>query len=132
MMTKAISETGWNFDNSYARLPQSFFTSLDLNPVHTPKLVILNKPLAVSLGLNAEELQSADGIEVLAGNRIPEGGMALAQAYAGHQFGQLNMLGDGRALLLGEQITPGDERVDIQLRVQAGPLIPAAETEEQH
>ncbi|SFC85855.1 Uncharacterized conserved protein YdiU, UPF0061 family [Bacillus sp. OV322] len=115
-MKKEISETGWNFDNSYARLPESFFTNIELNPVRSPELVILNKPLAVSLGLNALELQSEDGVEVLAGNRIPEGGMALAQAYAGHQFGQLNMLGDGRALLLGEQITPGDERADIQLK----------------
>ncbi|WP_026576226.1 protein adenylyltransferase SelO [Bacillus sp. UNC438CL73TsuS30] len=110
------NETGWNFDNSYARLPESFFTGQNLNPVRSPNLIILNGPLAKSLGLNVERLQSEDGIAVLAGNRIPEGGSPLAQAYAGHQFGHFTMLGDGRALLLGEQLTPQGERYDIQLK----------------
>ncbi|MFF2754391.1 YdiU family protein [Psychrobacillus sp. NPDC058041] len=109
-------ETGWNFDNSYARLPDPFFTSLDLNPVHAPKLVMFNDKLATSLGLNIEALQSDDGVAVLAGNEIPEGASPLAQAYAGHQFGHFNMLGDGRTILLGEQITPTNERFDIQLK----------------
>ncbi|KPC77892.1 hypothetical protein ADL26_01440 [Thermoactinomyces vulgaris] len=107
---------GWNFDNSYTRLPQSFFTLHEPTPVRSPKLVILNEQLATSLGLEIEALQSEDGVAVLAGNRIPEGAMPLAQAYAGHQFGHFTMLGDGRALLLGEQITPEGERVDIQLK----------------
>ena len=113
---KAIIETGWNLDNSYARLPKSFFTSLNPTPVRSPKLIILNDPLATSLGLNVQALQSNDGVAVLAGNQIPEGALPLAQAYAGHQFGHFTMLGDGRALLLGEQITPLGERVDIQLK----------------
>lgn len=112
----AIIETGWNLDNSYARLPELFFSRLNPIPVHSPKLVILNYPLATSLGLNVQALQSEDGVAVLAGNRIPEGASPLAQAYAGHQFGHFTMLGDGRALLLGEQITPEGERVDIQLK----------------
>lgn len=118
MMTKekAIIETGWNLDNSYARLPELFFTILTPTPVRSPKLIILNHPLAESLGLNGEELQSDEGVAVLAGNRIPEGAIPLAQAYAGHQFGYFTMLGDGRALLLGEQVTPMGERVDIQLK----------------
>ena len=113
---KAIIETGWNLDNSYARLPKSFFTSLNPTPVRSPKLIILNDPLATSLGLNVQALQSKDGVAVLAGNQIPEGALPLAQAYAGHQFGHFTMLGDGRAMLLGEQITPLGERVDIQLK----------------
>ena len=113
---KAITETGWNFDNSYARLPESFFSRLNPTPVRLPKLIILNHPLATSLGLNAQALQSNDNVAVLAGNRIPEGALPLAQAYAGHQFGHFTMLGDGRALLLGEQITSLGERVDIQLK----------------
>ena len=113
---KEIIETGWNLDNSYARLPKSFFTSLNPIPVRSPKLIILNYPLATSLGLNVQALQSNDGVAVLAGNQIPEGALPLAQAYAGHQFGHFTMLGDGRALLLGEQITPLGERVDIQLK----------------
>jgi uncharacterized protein YdiU (UPF0061 family) len=112
----AIIETGWNFENSYARLPESFFTRLNPTPVGSPKLIILNHPLAASLGLNVQALQSSDGEAVLAGNRIPEGALPLAQAYAGHQFGHFTMLGDGRALLIGEQITPSGERFDIQLK----------------
>ncbi|BCG59307.1 protein adenylyltransferase SelO [Paenibacillus sp. URB8-2] len=113
---KAIIETGWNFDNSYARLPELFFTRQDPNPVRLPKLVILNEPLAASLGLNVQALQSDNSVAVFAGNRIPEGAVPLAQAYAGHQFGHFTMLGDGRALLLGEQITPRSDRFDIQLK----------------
>jgi uncharacterized protein YdiU (UPF0061 family) len=108
--------TGWNFENSYAGLPSTFFSRQGPTPVDSPKLIILNHPLATSLGLNVEGLQSEDGLAVLAGNRIPEGASPLAQAYAAHQFGRFTMLGDGRALLLGEQVTPSGERVDIQLK----------------
>ncbi|KAF6562605.1 YdiU family protein [Paenibacillus sp. EKM202P] len=107
---------GWNFDNSYSRLPESMFTKLNPNPVRSPKLIILNHPLAVSLGLNENALQRDDAVAMLAGNQVPEGATPLAQAYAGHQFGHFNMLGDGRALLLGEQITLLGKRVDIQLK----------------
>ncbi|WP_078414838.1 protein adenylyltransferase SelO [Priestia abyssalis] len=112
-MTK---ELGWNLDNSYARLPKAFFTDQHPHPVQSPKLVIFNDALAASLGLNGEALKSEDGVEVFAGNRIPEGASPLAQAYAGHQFGYFNMLGDGRAVLLGEQMTPSGDRFDIQLK----------------
>lgn len=115
-MTKEKEKIGWNFDNSYARLPESFFSRLTATPVRSPKLIILNDPLATSLGLNVEALRSEDGVAVLAGNRVPEGASPLAQAYAGHQFGHFTMLGDGRALLIGEQITPSGERFDIQLK----------------
>jgi serine/tyrosine/threonine adenylyltransferase len=111
-----MSKTGWNLKNSYKRLPESFYTNLELNPVEAPELVILNSELAEELGLNKEALQSEEGIHILAGNEVPEGGSPLAQAYAGHQFGHFNMLGDGRAILLGEQITPSNERYDIQLK----------------
>ncbi|MFZ5944809.1 MAG: protein adenylyltransferase SelO [Bacillota bacterium] len=109
-------ETGWNLDNSYGRLPELFFFRLKPTPVASPKLVILNNPLAESLGLSAEALQSNESVAMLAGNRIPPGSKPLAQAYAGHQFGHFTMLGDGRALLLGEQLTPSGERFDIQLK----------------
>ena len=111
-----IVEKGWNFDNSYARLPETFFTKVDPNPVRAPKLIILNDSLATTLGLNVDALKSEEGIAVFAGNEIPEGALPLAQAYAGHQFGHFTMLGDGRAMLIGEQITPLGERFDIQLK----------------
>lgn len=107
---------GWNFDNSYANLPKAFYSIISPNPVRSPKLVFLNNPLSISLGLDIETLKGEDGIAVLAGNRIPEGALPLAQAYAGHQFGHFTMLGDGRAMLIGEQITPFGERFDIQLK----------------
>ncbi len=110
------TEVGWNLDNSFSRLPKSFFTVLKPTPVRSPKLIILNHPLSKALGLNIEALKSDDGVSVLAGNQIPEGAFPLAQAYAGHQFGYFNMLGDGRAILLGEQETPLGERLDIQLK----------------
>lgn len=113
---KEIKDIGWKLDNSYACLPEFFYSSLNPTPVRSPKLIILNDPLATSLGLNVQELKSEDGVAVLAGNRIPEGASPLAQAYAGHQFGHFNMLGDGRAVLLGEQINPLGERIDIQLK----------------
>ena len=114
-MTKS-KEIGWNLDNSYADLPKTFFSTIKPTPVHSPNLIILNEPLATSLKLNVQALQSEDGVAVLAGNQIPEGASPLAQAYAGHQFGHFTMLGDGRAILLGEQVTPLGERVDIQLK----------------
>lgn len=109
-------ETGLNLDNSYAHLPEIFFTRQSPSQVPLPRLVVLNYPLITSLGLNAKRLKSADGVDVLAGNKIPEGATPLAQAYAGHQFGHFTMLGDGRALLIGEHITPLGERFDIQLK----------------
>lgn len=107
---------GWDFDNSYARLPDVFYSKMTLNPVSSPSLVKLNHDLAKELGLNSEQLQRPEVIQVLSGNEIPEGGFPLAQAYAGHQFGHPTMLGDGRAMLIGEQITPSGERFDIQLK----------------
>lgn len=113
---QTLIKTGWNLENSYSRLPKRFYSALKPTPVRSPKLVVLNYPLAESLGLNPLALESDDGVAVFAGNRIPEGSLPLAQAYAGHQFGHFTMLGDGRALLLGEQITPQGKLYDIQLK----------------
>lgn len=113
---KSVLDIGWNFDNSYAELPDLFFTKQNPVPVRAPKMVVFNEQLASSMGLNAEALQSDEGAAVLAGNQIPDGAAPLAKAYAGHQFGYLTMLGDGRAILLGEQITPQGERMDVELK----------------
>ena len=109
------------FDNSYARLPQGFFTRTAPTPVRDPQLVALNRPLAERLGLDADWLASPPGIAMLAGNALPEGAEPIAQAYAGHQFGGfVPQLGDGRAVLLGEVVAPDGARFDIQLK-GAGP-----------
>jgi uncharacterized protein YdiU (UPF0061 family) len=105
------------FDNSYASLPDQFHARLDPTPVAAPRLVRVNAGLAAQLGLDAEALASPEGVEVLAGNRVPEGAAPLAAAYAGHQFGHFTpRLGDGRAILLGEIVAPDGNRRDIQLK----------------
>lgn len=107
---------GWKFDNSYLKLPQILYTTILPTRVTSPKLVLFNEDLALSLGLHSDGLNSALGAEVFSGNRIPEGGQPIAQAYAGHQFGSFTILGDGRAILLGEQIALDGKRFDIQLK----------------
>ncbi len=105
------------FDNSYARLPERFFTAMAPTPVAAPELVALNSPLADELGLDADALASEDGVAMLAGNLVPDAAHPLAQVYAGHQFGGWSpRLGDGRAILLGEVVAPGGARFDIQLK----------------
>ncbi|WP_033540979.1 protein adenylyltransferase SelO [Planococcus sp. CAU13] len=114
--TTNIPAVGWNFDNSYARLPEKFFTKTTPEPARTPELILFNEELAESLGLDAKTLQSETGANILSGSQIPVGAEPIAQAYAGHQFGGFTMLGDGRAVLLGEQLTPDGQRFDIQLK----------------
>ena len=105
------------FDNSYARLPGRFYTRLSPTPVAKPALIAVNARLARELGIDPDALASAEGVEVLAGNRVPQGADPLATAYAGHQFGGwVPQLGDGRAILLGEVIDTKGLRRDIQLK----------------
>ncbi|SDJ79170.1 protein adenylyltransferase SelO [Sediminibacillus albus] len=107
---------GWNFDNSYARLPERFFEIAQPTEVSSPKTVLYNQQVAEDLGLVVKTLRTEEGTAIFAGNKIPEGAHPIAQAYAGHQFGNFTMLGDGRAVLLGEQVTPDGTRKDIQLK----------------
>ncbi|MBU3736937.1 MAG: hypothetical protein FGM62_08180, partial [Methylobacterium sp.] len=107
---------GWNFDHSYATLPGIFFRKIPPEKTPAPTLVILNHRLAEQLGLDPGALAGEHGSTLFSGNRLPDGADPIAQAYAGHQFGHFTLLGDGRALLLGEQITPAGQRVDIQLK----------------
>jgi uncharacterized protein YdiU (UPF0061 family) len=110
------ADLGWNFDNSYTRLPEGLFSRVGPTAVKDPGLVLFNSALAEQLGLRAEGIDHAALAQVLAGNALPAGSEPLAQAYAGHQFGHFTMLGDGRAVLLGEQLTPDGRRYDIQLK----------------
>ena len=111
-----FSDAGWCFDNTYARLPSAFHTRVETSAVREPSLLVFNRALAESMGLNALRLDSAEGAAVFSGNAIPEGAEPIAQAYAGHQFGHFNMLGDGRAILLGEHLCPDGTRWDVQLK----------------
>lgn len=117
---------GWNFNPTYTTLPKSFFRRIAPVPVAAPKLVLLNDDLAVELGLDPDVLRGDSGsvegghesnaVYMFAGNQVPEGTEPLAMAYAGHQFGGFTMLGDGRAVLLGEHVTPTGDRFDVQLK----------------
>ena len=105
------------FQNTYAALPAGFFARVAPTPVASPRLIKLNRPLAIHLGLDPDRLSSPEGAEILAGKRIPDGADPIAMAYAGHQFGHfVPQLGDGRAILLGEVIDADGVRRDIQLK----------------
>ena len=107
---------GWCFDNTYSRLPDIMLTRISPVPVKLPKLVILNYELSKELGLNFSNMSNEDLATLFSGNFLPEGSESIAQAYAGHQFGHFTMLGDGRAILIGEHISKKKERFDIQFK----------------
>jgi uncharacterized protein YdiU (UPF0061 family) len=107
---------GWHFDNTYSKLSKTFREEIKPTPVHDPKLVILNNKLAQDLNLNFSKLDNKDLAKLFSGNSLPEHTNTIAQAYAGHQFGHFTMLGDGRAVLLGEHIVNKNNRFDIQFK----------------
>ncbi len=107
---------GWHFDNTYSKLSNSFKENIKPTPVHDPELVILNGELASTLNLDFSKTDKKKLAEIFSGNFIPEETNTIAQAYAGHQFGHFTMLGDGRAVLLGEHLVNNDSRFDIQFK----------------
>ena len=106
----------WNFDNSYSRLSDVFRENINPVAVKSPDLVVLNENLAKELNLNFYEIDRGELSALLTGNILPNGSNAIAQAYAGHQFGHFTMLGDGRAILVGEHLTSENKRYDIQFK----------------
>ena len=107
---------GWHFDNTYSKLPKSFLENIKPVPVKDPKLIILNKNLAEQLNLDFSKFSDTDLAKMFSGNSLPEGSETIAQAYAGHQFGHFTMLGDGRAVMLGEHLDKENKRFDIQFK----------------
>ena len=107
---------GWHFDNTYSKLSNTFKENIKPTPVHDPELVILNEELASNLNLDFSKTDKKKLAEIFSGNSIPEETNTIAQAYAGHQFGHFTMLGDGRAVLLGEHLVNNDNRFDIQFK----------------
>ena len=107
---------GWRFDNTYSKLPKAFTSNTSPTPVKAPELIILNDGLAKSLGLNFLSMNKKELSELFSGNLLPKGSKTISQAYAGHQFGHFSMLGDGRAVLIGEHISKNNERFDIQFK----------------
>ena len=110
------NEIGWNFDNTYSKLPESFISKISPIPVKSPELTIFNYNLAEKLGLNFSSIEKNDLSKLFSGNLLPKGSKSIAQAYAGHQFGHFTMLGDGRAVLMGEHVSKNNERFDIQFK----------------
>ena len=103
------------FDNSYASLPDQFYSRQSASTVSKPELIAFNRPLADLLGITGG--QNSELAEIFGGNKTTDGAEPLSQLYAGHQFGQYNpQLGDGRAILLGETIGRDGQRRDIQLK----------------
>ena len=111
-----MTGSGFNFDNTYIHLPKAFYTELSPVPVRKPEMVIFNAPLATDMGLDFSGISTDVKAALFSGNIMPEGSEPLAQAYAGHQFGHFTMLGDGRAIVWGEHITPSGQRLDIQFK----------------
>ena len=111
-----MAGSGFNFDNTYIHLPKAFYTELSPVPVRKPEMVIFNAPLSTDMGLDFSGISTDVKAALFSGNIMPEGSEPLAQAYAGHQFGHFTMLGDGRAIVWGEHITPSGQRLDIQFK----------------
>jgi serine/tyrosine/threonine adenylyltransferase len=111
-----MTDIGWKFDNSYTQLSQNIMSRTLPTKVKSPKIVIVNYELAKHLGLDLSALNNEELAQLFTGNEIPKGSDPIAQAYAGHQFGHLAILGDGRAIVLGEHITPTNLRYDIQFK----------------
>src|SRR3954471_7571410 len=107
---------GWRFDNTYSLLPDALFAPARPAAVRDPRVSVLNHRLAGELGLDLGAMPPEAAAALFAGQELPAGARPVAQAYAGHQFGHFTMLGDGRAILLGEHRTPSGRLVDIQLK----------------
>ena len=110
------SKIGWNFDNSYLNLPSTLMIKSTPEKLIEPSIIKLNESLAADLNLNFDSIDKKKQSLIFSGNLLPHGSECISQAYAGHQFGFFTMLGDGRALLLGEHINKKKQRFDIQLK----------------
>ncbi|MFY8176835.1 MAG: protein adenylyltransferase SelO, partial [Candidatus Methylopumilus universalis] len=106
----------WQFNHSYTKLPKDFFVEQLPVKVSNPKLILLNEPLLKSLGLDKQALSREAWGNIFSGNELPEKAHPIAEAYAGHQFGHFAILGDGRAVLLGEHVSPDGDHFDIQFK----------------
>jgi uncharacterized protein YdiU (UPF0061 family) len=115
-MVSENDTVGWRFENTYSRLPEAFFSPAHPAAVRAPKITILNHNLAGELGLCFHVMAPEAQAALFTGQALPAGSQPIAQAYAGHQFGGFTMLGDGRAILLGEHRTPSGTLVDIQFK----------------
>ena len=112
-----MKKTFFNFNNTYHKLPKTFYQEIKPKPVSNPKLIEFNFELSKFLNVNNSVADQDQGKLIFSGNSLPAGAKPIAMVYAGHQFGNfVPQLGDGRAILIGEQIAKNGERFDIQLK----------------
>ena len=111
-----MNKINWNFNNTYFNLPSVFKENVKPTPVKKPELILFNKDLSSNLNLDFSKVSNKELSEIFSGNILPKGSNSIAQAYAGHQFGHFTMLGDGRAVLIGEHTTKSNRKYDIQFK----------------
>ena len=111
-----MKKIGWQFDNTYSKLPKNLLSKLNPTPVKSPEVVLFNHSLSKEIGLDFSEIDNEKLALTFSGNQLPDGSETIAQAYAGHQFGHFTLLGDGRALVIGEHIDKNKKRYDIQFK----------------
>ena len=111
-----MNKINWNFDNTYFNLSEPFREKINPSPVKKPEIILLNNDLAKLLNLDFSKISNSELSNVFSGNLLPAGSNSIAQAYAGHQFGHFTMLGDGRAILLGEHVSQSNKKYDIQFK----------------
>ena len=113
MLRKKI---GWKFDNTYSNLSQSMLSKLNPTPVKNPELILFNHNLSKEIDLDFSQIDNKELALIFSGNQLPEGSETIAQAYTGNQFGQFTILGDGRAVVIGEHYNPKNIKFDIQYK----------------
>ena len=111
-----MNKINWNFENSYSELSNTFKQKINPVPVKNPQLILYNNKLGSELNLDISKISEEELSKLFSGNSLPDGSSSIAQAYAGHQFGHFTMLGDGRAVLIGEHLSKNNKRYDIQFK----------------
>ena len=110
------NQIGWNFNNTYLKLPSQMLSKVKPTPVKDPETIIFNHDLSKEIGLDFSKINEHEIALIFSGNKLPNGSETISQAYAGHQFGHFTILGDGRAHIVGEHVTRQKKRFDIQFK----------------
>ena len=111
-----MNKINWNFNNTYLKLPKDMLSEQKPESVKNPELIILNYNLSEDLDINLKGLDGKYLASVFSGNLLPDGSEAISMAYAGHQFGNFTILGDGRAITIGEHFNQRKQGYEIQFK----------------
>lgn len=106
-----------NFKNNFENLGEDFFRRSQPLALKNSEIVAISEDAASLIDLDINEVRSDDFLAVVSGIKKHNKFSYLAQCYAGHQFGNfVNVLGDGRALLLAEVQNQKNEKWDLVLK----------------